>query len=395
MLGVFLSLFLFSIVGLFWTLNEKAETQTKLDRLKDNIMHLKTARALKELRYSQFILEIFVIENALKSIENGTLTEERYLIFSREIRESSERFYAAHQELMDEIDKNTTKNAEEKCGIIKAIKGLFDPKNDKICPNVVTPDKNEGDSPIFYDAEGKSEYSRNESVNTEEKPQEAEVSETQESQTVEQPLEEVLKEVVAVTQEEKTQEPEASEIPISEALAPEIVELKETLETVEFSEIKKVDSKIDELEGVLFPKIRSYKWIMGNRGLRGSDGISRKQKLYDYIVKTIELNDGRVKGEVVVAYLLLKAFGVKKIEDVKNEADLGYIKYEFDNLKSSAYFGAKKYRKDDFNIIHEPSGLGVEKEDGEPSCVIRKVRHCTYLNKAELFARDARKEKGE
>ena len=90
MLGVFLSLFLFSIVGLFWTLNEKAETQTKLDRLKDNIMHLKTARALKELRYSQFILEIFVIENALKSIENGTLTEERYLIFSREIRESSE-----------------------------------------------------------------------------------------------------------------------------------------------------------------------------------------------------------------------------------------------------------------------------------------------------------------
>lgn len=287
---------------------------------------------------------------------------------------------------MDEIDKNTTKNAEEKCGIIKAIKGLFDPKNDKICPNVVTPDKNEGDSPIFYETDGKSEYSHNDAVNTEEKPQEAEVSETQESQTVEQPLEEVLKEVVAVTQEEKTQEPEANEIPISEALAPE---------TVEFSEIKKVDSKIDELEGVLFPKIRSYKWIMGNRGLRGSDGISRKQKLYDYIVKTIELNDGRVKGEVVIAYLLLKAFGVKKIEDVKNEADLNYIKYEFDNLKSSAYFGAKKYRKDDFNIIHEPSGLGVEKEDGEPSCVIRKVRHCTYLNKAELFARDARKEKGE
>lgn len=102
-----------------------------------------------------------------------------------------------------------------------------------------------------------------------------------------------------------------------------------------------------------------------------------------------------VLKEVVIAYLLLKAFGVKKIEDVKNEADLNYIKYEFDNLKSSAYFGAKKYRKDDFNIIHEPSGLGVEKEDGEPSCVIRKVRHCTYLNKAELFARDARKEVGE
>lgn len=392
MLGVFLSLFLFSIVGLFWTLNEKAETQTKLDRLKDNIMHLKTARALKELRYSQFILEIFVIENALKSVENGTLTEERYLIFSREIRESSERFYAAHQELMDEIDKNTTKNAEEKCGIIKAIKGLFDPKNDKICPNVVTPDKNEGDSPIFYETEGKSEYTHNEAVNTEEKSQESEVSkevevsEVQESETAEQPLEEVLKEVVVVVQEEKTQEPEANEIPISEALAPE---------TVEFSEIKKVDSKIDELEGVLFPKIRSYKWIMGNRGLRGSDGISRKQKLYDYIVKTIELNGGRVKGEVVIAYLLLKAFGVKKIEDVKNEADLSYIKYEFDNLKSSAYFGAKKYRKDDFNIIYEPSGLGVEKEDGEPSCVIRKVRHCTYLNKAELFARDARKEVGE
>lgn len=287
---------------------------------------------------------------------------------------------------MDEIDKNTTKNAEEKCGIIKAIKGLFDPKNDKICPNVVTPDKNEGDSPIFYETDGKSEYSRNEAVNTEEKPQEAEVSEAQEPQTAEQPLEEVLKEVVAVTQEEKMQEPETNEIPISEALAPE---------TVEFSEIKKVDSKIDELEGVLFPKIRSYKWIMGNRGLRGSDGISRKQKLYDYIVKTIELNGGRVKGEVVIAYLLLKAFGVKKIEDVKNEADLNYIKYEFDNLKSSAYFGAKKYRKDDFNIIHEQNGLGVEKEDGEPSCVIRKVRHCTYLNKAELFARDARKEKGE
>lgn len=392
MLGVFLSLFLFSIVGLFWTLNEKAETQTKLDRLKDNIMHLKTARALKELRYSQFILEIFVIENALKSVENGTLTEERYLIFSREIRESSERFYAAHQELMDEIDKNTTKNAEEKCGIIKAIKGLFDPKNDKIYPNVVTPDKNEGDSPIFYETEGKSEYTHNEAVNTEEKSQESEVSkeveasEVQESEIAEQPLEEVLKEVVVVAQEEKTQEPEDNEIPISEALAPE---------TVEFSEIKKVDSKIDELEGVLFPKIRSYKWIMGNRGLRGSDGISRKQKLYDYIVKTIELNDGRVKGEVVIAYLLLKAFGVNKIEDVKNEADLNYIKYEFDNLKSSAYFGAKKYRKDDFNIIHEPSGLGVEKEDGEPSCVIRKVRHCTYLNKAELFARDARKEVGE
>lgn len=392
MLGVFLSLFLFSIVGLFWTLNEKAETQTKLDRLKDNIMHLKTARALKELRYSQFILEIFVIENALKSVENGTLTEERYLIFSREIRESSERFYAAHQELMDEIDKNTTKNAEEKCGIIKAIKGLFDPKNDKICPNVVTPDKNEGDSPIFYKTEGKSEYTHNEAVNTEEKSQESEVSkeveasEVQEPQTAEQPLEEVLKEVVIVTEEEKTEEPETTERPISEALAPE---------TVEFSEIKKVDSKIDELEGVLFPKIRSYKWIMGNRGLRGSDGISRKQKLYDYIIKTIELNDGRVKGEVVIAYLLLKAFGVKKIEDVKNEADLNYIKYEFDNLKSSAYFGAKKYRKDDFNIIHEPSGLGVEKEDGEPSCVIRKVRHCTYLNKAELFARDARKEVGE
>lgn len=386
MLGVFLSLFLFSIVGLFWTLNEKAETQTKLDRLKDNIMHLKTARALKELRYSQFILEIFVIENALKFVESGILTEERYLIFSREIRESSERFYAAHQELMDEIDKNTTKNAEEKCGIIKAIKGLFDPKNDKICPNVLTPDKNEGDSPIFYETDGKSEYSRNEAVNTEEKPQEAEVSEAQEPQTAEQPLEEVLKEVVAVTQEEKMQEPETNEIPISEALAPE---------TVEFSEIKKVDSKIDELEGVLFPKIRSYKWIMGNKGLRGSDGISRKQKLYDYIVKTIELNDGRVKGEVVIAYLLLKAFGVKKIEDVKNEADLNYIKYEFDNLKSSAYFGAKKYRKDDFNIIHEPSGLGVEKEAGEQSCVIRKVRHCTYLNKAELFARDARKEASE
>ena len=392
MLGVFLSLFLFSIVGLFWTLNEKAETQTKLDRLKDNIMHLKTARALKELRYSQFILEIFVIENALNSVENGTLTEERYLIFSREIRESSERFYAAHQELMDEIDKNTTKNAEEKCGIIKAIKGLFDPKNDKICPNVVTPDKNEGDSPIFYETEGKSEYTHNEAVNTEEKSQESEVSkeveasEVQEPQTAEQPLEAVLKEVVIVTEEEKTEEPETTEMPISEALEPE---------AVEFSEIKKVDSKIDELEGVLFPKIRTYKWIMGNRGLRGSDGISRKQKLYDYIVKTIELNDGRVKGEVVVAYLLLKAFGVKKIEDVKNEADLNYIKYEFDNLKSSAYFGAKKYRKDDFNIIHEPSGLGVEKEDGEPSCVIRKVRHCTYLNKAELFARDARKEKSE
>lgn len=386
MLGVFLSLFLFSIVGLFWTLNEKAETQTKLDRLKDNIMHLKTARALKELRYSQFILEIFVIENALKFVESGILTEERYLIFSREIRESSERFYAAHQELMDEIDKNTTKNAEEKCGIIKAIKGLFDPKNDKICPNVVTPYKNEGDSPIFYETDGKSEYSRNEAVNTEEKPQEAEVSEAQEPQTAEQPLEEVLKEVVAVTQEEKMQESETNEIPISEALAPE---------TVEFSEIKKVDSKIDELEGVLFPKIRSYKWIMGNKGLRGSDGISRKQKLYDYIVKTIELNDGRVKGEVVIAYLLLKAFGVKKIEDVKNEADLNYIKYEFDNLKSSAYFGAKKYRKDDFNIVHEPSGLGVEKEAGEQSCVIRKVRHCTYLNKAELFARDARKEASE
>ena len=386
MLGVFLSLFLFSIVGLFWTLNEKAETQTKLDRLKDNIMHLKTARALKELRYSQFILEIFVIENALKFVENGTLTEERYLIFSREIRESSERFYAAHQELIDEIDKNTTKNAEEKCGIIKAIKGLFDPKNDKICPNVVTPDKNGGDSPIFYETKGKPEDTHNEAVNTEEKSQEAEVSEVQEPQTVEQPLEEVLKEVVVVAKEEKTQKPEANEIPISEALAPE---------TVEFSEIKKVDSKIDELEGVLFPKIISYKWIMGNRGLRGNDGISRKQKLYDYIVKTIELNDGRVKGEVVVAYLLLKAFGAKKIEDVKNEADLNYIKYEFDNLKSSAYFGAKKYRKDDFNIIHEPSGLGVEKEDGEPSCVIRKVRHCTYLNKAELFARDARKEVGE
>ena len=392
MLGVFLSLFLFSIVGLFWTLNEKAETQTKLDRLKDNIMHLKTARALKELRYSQFILEIFVIENALKSVENGTLTEERYLIFSREIRESSKRFYAAHQELMDEIDKNTTKNTEEKCGIIKAIKGLFDPKNDKICPNVVTPDKNEGDSPIFYETEGKSEYSRNEAVNTEEKSQESEVSkeveasEVQEPQTAEQPLEAVLKEVVIVAEEEKTEEPETTEMPISEALAPE---------TVEFSEIKKVDSKIDELEGVLFPKIRSYKWIMGNRGLRGSDGISRKQKLYDYIVKTIELNGGRVKGEVVIAYLLLKAFGVKKIEDVKNEADLNYIKYEFDNLKSSAYFGAKKYRKADFNIIHEPSGLGVEKEAGEPSCIIRKVRHCTYLNKAELFARDARKEVGE
>lgn len=392
MLGVFLSLFLFSIVGLFWTLNEKAETQTKLDRLKDNIMHLKTARALKELRYSQFILEIFVIENALKSVENGTLTEERYLIFSREIRESSERFYDAHQELMDEIDKNTTKNAEEKCGIIKAIKGLFDPKNDKICPNVVTPDKNEGDSPIFCETEGKSEYTNNETVNTEEKSQESEVSkevkvsEVQEPQTAEQPLEEVLKEVVIVTEEKKTEEPETIEMPISKALEPE---------AVEFSEIKKVDSKIDELEGVLFPKIRSYKWIMGNRGLRGNDGISRKQKLYDYIVKTIELNGGRVKGEVVVAYLLLKAFGVKKIEDVKNEADLNYIKYEFDNLKSSAYFGAKKYRKDDFNIIHEPSGLGVEKEDGEPSCVIRKVRHCTYLNKAELFARDARKEVGE
>lgn len=375
---VFISLFVFSILGLVWNLNEKLETQIKLDRIKDNILHLKTARVLRDLKCFQTELELFARENALMSVEKGTITKERYLVFSRNLSDLSQQFYTSHQNLIDEIAKNSSDKVEKRRSILDVIKGIFDPSNDKICPNPQKLEKEDAKSEMLYDM---ADFCSKDVFYG--------LCGQEEASTKQTPKE-------AVKCDKKREEIEKNkEFPNSEALEPEIIELAEAPEVIEFSEIKKVDSKTDELEGILFPRIRSYKWIMGNGGVRETDGISRKQKLYDYIVKTIELNGGRVKGEVVIAYLLLKAFGVKKIDEVKNDADLNDIKYEFDNLKSAAYFGTKKFRKDDFNILHEKSGLGVEKEEGEPSYVIRKVKHCVYLNKAELFARDARKEVGE